>query len=246
MLVAECGGGTSATRERRRRTDDLGARQRCSRRRRWGASVSGSHRPAGPDQRADVAGSGHQRPDRRHLCGKNDLHQYRGSKAFRPRGGSLRPGAQCPAGLWRGGAAPTTSPDATASIVAATVEISPAVNLLGPGRSANVRSSPVGGSRGTDRAHWNGGSDRARGSGGGGNGFGRLGAFGKVTAVNAAGFTIESSRPQNSTTTSPVPTTQTVRTPAGGRREGRPAGRVSSALRLSCPTRPPSPARKTR
>jgi hypothetical protein len=60
-----------------------------------------------------------------------------------------------------------------------------------------------------------GGSGRTRGSGGGGNGFGGLGAFSKVTAVNAAGFTIESSRPQNSTGTCAVPTTQTVQAPAG-------------------------------
>lgn len=60
-------------------------------------------------------------------------------------------------------------------------------------------------------------SGRTRGQGGGGNGlggngFGGLGAFGKVTAVSGPSFTIESSRPQNSTATGDVPTTRTVTT----------------------------------
>jgi hypothetical protein len=60
-------------------------------------------------------------------------------------------------------------------------------------------------------------SGRTRGPGGGGNGFGGFGGFGssgKVTAVNGASFTIESSRPQSGTATSAAPTAQTVKTSA--------------------------------
>ena len=55
-------------------------------------------------------------------------------------------------------------------------------------------------------------SGRTRGQGTRGSGFGGFGAFGKVTAVSGAGFTVDSSRPQNGTA---VPTTETVQTPAG-------------------------------
>ena len=57
-------------------------------------------------------------------------------------------------------------------------------------------------------------SGRTRGSGGGGNGFAGLGAFGKVTAVSGASFSLKSSPPQGSTATSSVPTSQAVQTPA--------------------------------
>jgi hypothetical protein len=60
----------------------------------------------------------------------------------------------------------------------------------------------------------NPGQTRRPGAGGGFSGVG-LGAFGKVTAVNAASLTIESVRPENGTATTAVPTTETVQTPAG-------------------------------
>jgi hypothetical protein len=110
-----------------------------------------------------------------------------------------------------GGAAPTAD---AGPIAAASVEISPAVN----GRCT------VGGARmpGAGAQGGNGGptppagmptSGRTRGPGAGGGFFG-IGAFGKVTAVNGAGFTVESSRPVNGTATAPAPTTQAVQTSA--------------------------------
>jgi hypothetical protein len=48
-----------------------------------------------------------------------------------------------------------------------------------------------------------------------GNGFGGLGASGKITAVTGASFTLERSRPSNGAATTALPTTQTVLTPAG-------------------------------
>lgn len=114
-----------------------------------------------------------------------------------------------------GGAPPTTAP--AGPIVAATVDISPAVNgkcsALGGLRTSGTR--PPGASGAQTRAPGMPSSGRTRGPGGGGNGFGGLGAFGKVTAVNATGFTIDSSRPQTGTTTTAIPTTETVQTPAG-------------------------------
>jgi folate-dependent phosphoribosylglycinamide formyltransferase PurN len=112
----------------------------------------------------------------------------------------------------------------TGPIVAASVEISPAVN--------GTCSSPVGprtpfpgGTRGPGATGGPTRSPSAGGNGLGGNGFGGrafggFGAFGKVTAVNGATFTVESSRPQGggtATTAAPgaaVPTTETVETSA--------------------------------
>ena len=116
-----------------------------------------------------------------------------------------------------GGAAPTTPPRTTSGpIVAATVEISAAVNgkcsAAGGLRTGGAR--PPGASGQQTRAAGAPYPGRTRGPGGGGSGFGGLGAFGKVTAVNAAGFTIESSLPANGTTAA-APTSETVQTPAG-------------------------------
>src|SRR5450631_1513702 len=111
-----------------------------------------------------------------------------------------------------GGAAPTTAPRVTGAIVAATVEISPSVNgscaALAGVRMSGARPPGAAGAPGMPS------SGRTRGSGGAGNGFGGLGAFGKVTAVSAASFTLQSTPPQGATATSPVPTSQTVQTPA--------------------------------
>lgn len=116
-----------------------------------------------------------------------------------------------------GGTAPTAAPRVTTGpIIAATVEISAAVNgrcsAMGgfrmPGaRAPGAAGAPTGPAGGPS-------SGRTRGPGGGGNGFGGPGAFGKVTAVNTTGFIIESSRPANGTATA-VPTAETVQTSAG-------------------------------
>jgi Domain of unknown function (DUF5666) len=116
-----------------------------------------------------------------------------------------------------GGAAPTTAPRApSAPIVAATVEISAPVNgkcsAQGGFRMGGAR--PPGAAGAPTRVAGVPGSGRTRAPGTGG-GFGGLGAFGKVTAVNGSGFTIESSRPQNGTASTAAPTSETVQTPAG-------------------------------
>lgn len=131
--------------------------------------------------------------------------------------------ARLPSGT--GGAAPTAAPSANAGpIVAASVEITPSVNgscaspvgsrapfpggTRGPGATGVPTRSPSAGGNGFGS------------NGPGGRGFGGLGAFGKVTAVNGATFTIESSRPQGggaATTAAPgtaVPTTESVETSA--------------------------------
>jgi hypothetical protein len=123
---------------------------------------------------------------------------------------SARPGAGT------AGAAPTTAPRTTSGpIVAATVEISAAVNgkcsAAGGLRTGGTRPPGTSGAANPGRTRGPGGG----GSGAGGNGFGGLGAFGKVTAVNPTGFTIESIRPANGTATTAAPTTETVQTPAG-------------------------------
>jgi len=121
-----------------------------------------------------------------------------------------------------GGAAPTAAPSATTGpIVAASVEISPAVNgkcsalggLATPGgRPPGATGDPTRPAGGPTSGRTRGPS--AGGNGFGGNGFGGLGAFGKVTAVNGASFTVENTRPQNSSATTAVPTTRTVETSA--------------------------------
>jgi len=120
-----------------------------------------------------------------------------------------------------GGAAPTSAPRQTGGpVVAATVEISPAVKgtcsvrggaQVPGGRPQGAPGGPTGAAGAPDP-----GRTRGPGAGGGfgGGGFGGLGAFGKVTAVSAGGFTIESVRPSSGTATA-APTTETVTTPAG-------------------------------
>jgi Domain of unknown function (DUF5666) len=119
-----------------------------------------------------------------------------------------------------GGTAPTPAPSAnTGPIVAASVEITPAVNgscssPVGPRTPFPGRTRGPGATGGPTR------SPSAGGNGLGGRAFGGFGAFGKVTAVNGATFTVESSRPQGggaATTAAPgaaVPTTETVETSA--------------------------------
>lgn len=104
-----------------------------------------------------------------------------------------------------GGSAPTAVPGAnTGPIEAATVEVSSAVN----------GGCSVFGGFGTPGTRPPGAPNpgRTRGPGAGGNGFAGLGAFGKVTAVNGASFTVEST-PQNGTATA-APTTRIVQTTA--------------------------------
>jgi hypothetical protein len=105
--------------------------------------------------------------------------------------------------------------------VAATVEISPAVNgqcptpggsRTGGSRPPGAAGQPTGAPGGTNPGRSGGPGVRGNGLG---NGFGGLGASGKVTAVTGASFTIESSRPSNGAATTAQPTTQTVQTPAG-------------------------------
>jgi hypothetical protein len=110
-----------------------------------------------------------------------------------------------------GGAAPTA---AAGPITAASVEISPAVKgscTVGGFRMPGA-GAPGGRGEPTPPAGMPT-SGRMRGPGAGG-GFGGLGAFGKVTAVNGGGFTVESSFPVNGNATAPAPTTRTVQTSA--------------------------------
>jgi Domain of unknown function (DUF5666) len=110
-----------------------------------------------------------------------------------------------------GGAAPTA---AAGPLAAASVEISPAVNgrcTVGGFRLPGA-GAPGGSGAPTPPAGMPT-SGRTRGPGAGGGFFG-LGASGKVTAVNGAGFTVESSLPVNGTATAPAPTTRTVQTSA--------------------------------
>jgi hypothetical protein len=116
-----------------------------------------------------------------------------------------------------GATAPTAAPSPTDGPIAATsVEISAALK---------GSCSPVGRDRvpdaGANAAPPPGApsSGRTRGPGAAGrNGFGGFGGFGassKVTTVNGAGFTVESSRAQGGTATTAVPTTLTVVTSDG-------------------------------
>jgi len=125
--------------------------------------------------------------------------------------------ARTPSGA--GSAGPTSAPSAASDpIKAATVEISAAVNgtcpALGglrptgglpPGSSGDA-TPPAGGPN----------PGRTRGPGADGNGFAGngFGAFGKVTAVSGASFTVESSRLQNGTATTASPIARTVETSA--------------------------------
>jgi hypothetical protein len=119
-----------------------------------------------------------------------------------------------------GGATTPTAPSANEGpIAAASVEISPAVNgvcsALGGLRTPGARPSGAPGDAPRPSGAPTFGRTRGQGGGGngfGGNGFGGLGAFGKVTSVSGASFTLESSRPQNSTAGEDVPTTRTVKT----------------------------------
>jgi len=109
------------------------------------------------------------------------------------------------------GAAPTA---AAGPLAATSVEISPAVNgrcTVGGFRMPGARA-PGGSGDPTPPAGMPT-SGRMRGPGSGGGFFG-LGAFGKVTAVNGVGFTVESSLPVNGTATAPAPTRRTVQTSA--------------------------------
>lgn len=121
-----------------------------------------------------------------------------------------------------GGAPPSAAPNAiTGPFAAASVEISASVNggcsPLGGLRTQGAR--PPGATADATRPAGAPTSGRTRGPGAGGNGFGGngpggVGAFGKVTAVNGASFTVESSRRQDSTATTAVPITRTVQTSA--------------------------------
>jgi hypothetical protein len=118
-------------------------------------------------------------------------------------------------------AAPATPTANTGPIAAASVEISPAVNgvcsALGGARTPGAR--PFGAPDDATPPAETPNPTRTRGPGAGGNGFGRsgfggFGAFGKVTAVNGARFTVESSAAQGGSTTANAPISQTVDTSA--------------------------------
>ena len=111
-----------------------------------------------------------------------------------------------------GGAVPTA---AAGPVAAASVEISSAVNgrcTVGGSRMPGAGAPGSGGDRTPPAGIPN--SGQTRGPGGAGNGFGGLGAFGKVTAVSGSSFTLESTSPQGSTATTPVPRTRSVHTSA--------------------------------
>jgi hypothetical protein len=118
------------------------------------------------------------------------------------------------------GSAATTAPRPDASsIVAATVEISAAVNgqcspLAGRGAGGGRPPGAAGQPTRPPGAPGAPSPGRAGGPGAGGNGFAGLGAIGKITAVNGAGFTVESARPPAGTDTSAATTTRTVQTAA--------------------------------
>jgi hypothetical protein len=112
---------------------------------------------------------------------------------------------------------PTAVPDAaTSPIMAASVDISAAVNgtcsVFGGLGAPGAR--PPGASGGATRPPGAPSSGRTRGPGAGGNGFGGLGAVGKVTSVNGTTFTVESSRPQSASAATTTPTTRVVETTA--------------------------------
>ena len=127
-----------------------------------------------------------------------------------------------------GGAAPTAAPATptakTGPLAAVSVEISPAVNgvcsALGGARTPGAR--PFGAPGDATPPAGTPNPNRTRGPGAGGNGFGGngfggfggFGAFGKVTAVNGASFTVESSAPQGGSAAAGAPTARTVDTSA--------------------------------
>jgi len=111
-----------------------------------------------------------------------------------------------------GGGAPTAD---AGPITAASVEISPAVNgscTVGGSRLPGAGAPGMGGNR--TRPAGVPTSGRTRGPGAAGNGFGGLGASGKVTVVSGSSFTVESTSLQGSTATTAVPTTRSVQTSA--------------------------------
>jgi len=112
------------------------------------------------------------------------------------------------------GARPPTTSTTGGTISAASVEISPAVKgacpALGGLRAPGARPPEANGA--ATRPSRAPRAVRTRGPGSGGTGFGGLGVSGKVTAVNSAGFTIVSSRPQGRAATPAVPVTRTVET----------------------------------
>jgi hypothetical protein len=106
--------------------------------------------------------------------------------------------------------------------VAASVEISPAVNgsctALGASRFGGARPPGAAGEptppSGTPTSRRSGGPGSGANGFGGVGGFGGFGGFGKVTAVDGASFTIESMRQAGSGATTAVPTAETVKTSA--------------------------------
>jgi len=110
-----------------------------------------------------------------------------------------------------GGAAPTA---ATGPLAAASVEISPAVTGRCTVGGFRLPGSGAPGGSGAPTPPAGIPTSGRTGGPGAGRGFFGLGASGKVTAVNGAGFTVESSLPVSGTATAPAPTTRTVQTSA--------------------------------
>lgn len=113
------------------------------------------------------------------------------------------------------GAAPTAAPSlGNGPVIAVSVEISTPVNgsCSGPGGLSEAGTRPPGAAPDATRPTGTSTPGQTKSRGAGGNRFGVLGAFGKVTAVDGASITIESLRPQVGSATTTIPTTQTVDT----------------------------------
>jgi hypothetical protein len=118
-------------------------------------------------------------------------------------------------GSGTGNPPPTAVPGAvTGPIIAASVDISPAVNgtcsVFGGLGAPGAR--PPGASGDATRPPGAPSSGRTRGPGAGGNAFGGFGAFGKVISVSGTRLMVESSRPQSGSATTTTPTTRAVET----------------------------------
>ena len=233
MFVAGCGGGTAATGDQPGSTDDGGPRQwlRWFRWLRWlGHRRQRARVPGATGLLAQIDGTTLQVQS----ADTQTAVTYSASTTF-----SDTVAAKSPTSWWECASrrevpdrprAPTAHrrrrPQATLAPTGGGRcrhrGISPAVNgrwlRLWP--DSEGQGSPAGGDPETRPARQNGRPQPDPRTGGrrlgsGGNRFGGLGVFGKVTAVNGASFTVESSHPRNSTATTSAPTTQTVQTPTG-------------------------------
>jgi len=176
--------------------------------------LSGSHRNAGPGRRHDAADPEHRHPDDLDVLASHNLQPDPGRGALRCRRRDLCPGTHRPDCLrprWceaahhehhGGHDLCRLSRDLTGG----------EGGLPGPRRTSCARSTSSGGKRSRDTAFTSTTRRPDPRAGERRTGFGGLGASGKVTAVNSASFTIESSRPQDRAATPAVSVTRTVET----------------------------------